>query len=69
MWNVAFAQTTSQPPSGTGALVSFLPLILVSVCWYFIYRWNKKKRDKELRKIINEEVHKVLDERRIGRTS
>ena len=51
MWDIAFAQT-APGPSGPSTLVSFLPLVLVFVIFYFLLIRPQQKKVKEHRGML-----------------
>ena len=53
MIDVAFAQT-AQLPGGPGALVSFAPLILVFVIFYFLLIRPQQKKAKEHQRMLGQ---------------
>jgi len=52
MWDLAYAQTVPGP-SGPGALVSFVPLILVFVIFYFLLIRPQQKKLREHRNLLS----------------
>lgn len=68
MWELVLAQT--QPsPSGAGSFISFIPLTIILVGWYFYSRYTRRRDEERLRRIISEELRKVVEElQTIGRT-
>ena len=68
MWDLALAQT--QPsPSTPETLLSYIPIIIVLIAAYFYSRYAKKRDEKRLRRIISEELDKVVEKlETIGRT-
>ena len=69
MWVLVFAQT-QEPSREISTLFSLLPLIILVIAWYFYNRFSRKREEERLRKIISEELRKVIDDlRTIGRTS
>lgn len=52
MWDVALAQTTAQTPSGPSPLVSFLPLVLIFVIFYFLLIRPQQKKAKEHQEML-----------------
>ncbi len=68
MWDLALAQT--QPsPSTPETFVSFIPLVIILVGWYFYSRYTRRRDEERLRRIISEELRKVVEElQTIGRT-
>ena len=51
MWDMAFAQT-AQGPSGPSTLISFFPLVLVFVIFYFLLIRPQQKKAKEHRGML-----------------
>ena len=51
MWDLAFAQT-GQGPAGASPLISFFPLILVFLIFYFLLIRPQQKRAKEHREML-----------------
>ncbi|MEK7783557.1 MAG: preprotein translocase subunit YajC [Candidatus Binatota bacterium] len=52
MWDIAYAQT-APGSSGPSTLISFLPLILVFVIFYFLLIRPQQKKAKEHREILS----------------
>jgi preprotein translocase subunit YajC len=52
MWDLAYAQTGPEP-SGPGALVSFVPLILVFVIFYFLLIRPQQKKLRAHRAMLS----------------
>ncbi len=52
MLDIAFAQT-AQAPSGPGAFVSFFPLILVGLVFYFLLIRPQQKKAKDHREMLD----------------
>lgn len=52
MWDLAFAQTAPSP-SGASPLVSFAPLVLVFLIFYFLLIRPQQKKAKEHRQMID----------------
>ena len=51
MWDMAWAQT-SQAPSGPSPLVSFIPLVLIFVIFYFLLIRPQQKKAKEHQEML-----------------
>ncbi len=47
MVGIAYAQAGGTPPAGPGGLISFLPLILIFVVFYFLLIRPQQKKAKE----------------------
>ena len=52
MWNLAFAQT-AQAPSGPGGFVSFIPLVLIFVIFYFLLIRPQQRKSKDHREMLD----------------
>jgi preprotein translocase subunit YajC len=52
MWDLAFAQT-AQPPAGGSPFISFFPLVLVFIIFYFLLIRPQQKKAKEHRQMID----------------
>ncbi|MEK7209798.1 MAG: preprotein translocase subunit YajC [Candidatus Binatota bacterium] len=52
MWDIAYAQS-APGPSGPSTLISFLPLVLVFVIFYFLLIRPQQKKAKEHREMLS----------------